>query len=52
MNRMKIIPLDTSVLKSIVSRQRKYRDLYSVFETAYNADLNHLNGMRRALKVF
>lgn len=39
---MKIIPLDTSVLKSVVSRQRKYRDLYAIFETAYNADLNPL----------
>ena len=41
-NGMKIIPLDTSVLKSVVSRQRKYRDLYAIFETAYNADLNPL----------
>ena len=41
-NGMKIIPLDTSVLKSVVSCQRKYRDLYTIFETAYNADLNPL----------
>ncbi len=41
-NKMKIIPLDTSVLKSVVSRQYKYRDLYAIFETAYNADLNSL----------
>lgn len=41
-NGMKIIPLDTSVLKSVVSCQRKYRDLYAIFETAYNADLNPL----------
>lgn len=41
-NGMKIIPLDTSVLKSVVSCQRKYRDLYAIFETAYNSDLNPL----------
>lgn len=41
-NGMKIIPIDTSVLKSVVSCQRKYRDLYAIFETAYNADLNPL----------
>lgn len=41
-NGMKIIPLDTSVLKSVVSCQHKYRDLYAIFETAYNADLNPL----------
>ena len=39
---MKIIPLDTSVLKSVVSCQHKYRDLYVIFEEAYNADLNPL----------
>ena len=41
-NGMKIIPLDTSVLKSVVAYQHKYRDLYAIFETAYNADLNPL----------
>ena len=41
-NGMKIIPLDTSVLKSVVSCQHKYRDLYVIFEEAYNADLNPL----------
>ena len=41
-NGMKIIPIDTSVLKSVVSCQRKYRDLYAIFETAYNTDLNPL----------
>ena len=41
-NGMKIIPINTSVLKSVVSCQRKYRDLYAIFETAYNADLNPL----------
>lgn len=41
-NEMKIIPLDTSVLKSVVSCQYKYRDLYAIFETAYNVDLNPL----------
>lgn len=41
-NGMKIIPLDTSVLKSVVSCQRKYRDLYAIFEAAYNSDLNPL----------
>ena len=41
-NGMKIIPLDTSVLKSVVSCQHKYRDLYVIFEEAYNANLNPL----------
>lgn len=39
---MKIIPMDTSVLKSVVSNQTKYKDLYAVFEAAYNANLNPL----------
>lgn len=36
---MKIIPLQTSELKSIVSKNIKYRDLYRVFDEAYKSEL-------------
>ena len=36
---MKIIPLQTSELKSIVSKNIKYRDLYSLFDKAYKSEL-------------
>lgn len=36
---MKIIPIQTSELKRIVINQRKYRELYPVFEQAYNSSL-------------
>lgn len=36
---MKIIPLQTSELKKIVINQRKYKELYPVFEQAYNSTL-------------
>lgn len=35
---MKIIPLQTSELKSIVSKNIKYRDLYSLFDKAYKSN--------------
>ncbi len=37
--RMKIIPLQTSELKQIVSNRKTYKELYSLFETAYNSNL-------------
>lgn len=40
---MKIIPLDTNVLKAIISNRKPYRELYAIFEAAYNADLNPLD---------
>ena len=36
---MKIIPLQTSELKSIVSKNIKYKDLYNVFDEAYVSGL-------------
>lgn len=36
---MKIIPLQTSELKSIISKNIKYKDLYKVFDNAYNSEL-------------
>lgn len=36
---MKIIPLQTSELKSIVSKNIKYKDLYNVFDEAYISEL-------------
>lgn len=37
--RMKIIPLQTSGLKKIVSNRKTYKELYSLFETAFNSNL-------------
>lgn len=36
---MKIIPLQTSELKKIVSNRKTYKERYSLFETAYNSNL-------------
>lgn len=36
---MKIIPLQTSELKKIVTNQMKYKELYPIFELAYNSTL-------------
>ena len=36
---MKIIPLQTSELKKIVSNRKTYKELYSLFETAFNSNL-------------
>ncbi len=36
---MKIIPLQTSELKKIVSNGKTYKDLYPIFETAFNSTL-------------
>lgn len=36
---MKIIPLDTGVLKHIVSESIKYRTLYRLFHSAYESTL-------------
>lgn len=38
-NGMKIIPLQTSELKTIVSSGKTYKELYTIFEAAYNSDL-------------
>lgn len=37
--RMKIIPLQTFELKQIVSNRKTYKELYPLFETAFNSDL-------------
>lgn len=36
---MKIIPLQTSELKKIVSNRKTNKELYSLFEAAYNSNL-------------
>ena len=36
---MKIIPLQTSELKKIISNRKTYKELYSLFETAFNSAL-------------
>lgn len=36
---MKIIPLQTSELKKIVSNRKTYKELYPLFETAFNSNL-------------
>lgn len=36
---MKIIPLQTSELKKIVSNKKTYKELYPIFETAFNSNL-------------
>ena len=36
---MKIIPLNTDTLKTIIHRHLLYRSLYGVFETAFQSDL-------------
>lgn len=38
-NGMKIIPLQTSELKKIVSNGKTYKELYPIFETAFNSTL-------------
>lgn len=37
--RIKIIPLQTSKLKKIVSNRKTYKELYPIFETAFNSTL-------------
>lgn len=36
---MKIIPLETSELKKIITNKKKYKELYPIFEQAYNSAL-------------
>ena len=36
---MKIIPLEISELKKIVSNRKTYKELYSLLETAFNSNL-------------
>ena len=38
-NGMKIIPLQTSELKKIVSNGKTYKELYPLFEAAFNSTL-------------
>ncbi len=39
-NGMKILPIQTSELKSIVSSGKTYKELYAIFEAAYNSNLS------------
>ena len=45
-NGMKIIPLQTDVLKDIISKNKKYKELYNIFEKAYQSDLKPLEWYR------
>lgn len=36
---MKIIPLDIDLLKNIIKHKIKYKELYNIFDRAYNADV-------------
>lgn len=38
-NGMKIIPLQTSELKKIISNSKTYKELYPIFEEAFNSTL-------------
>lgn len=38
-NGMKIIPLQTSELKKIISNRKTYKELYPIFEEAFNSTL-------------
>lgn len=38
-NGMKIIPLQTSELKKIISNSKTYNELYPIFEEAFNSTL-------------
>ena len=38
-NGMKIIPIQTNELKAIISSGKTYKELYPIFEAAYNSDL-------------
>ncbi|BAM12668.1 hypothetical protein HCN_1469 [Helicobacter cinaedi PAGU611] len=39
---MKIATLESKELKSIIVNNKKYSELYSIFDKAYKADLNEL----------
>ena len=36
---MKIIPLQTNELKSIIINEKKYKELYGMFDRAFKADM-------------
>ena len=38
-NGLKIIPIDTNILKKIIINHKKYADLYSLFDSAYKSQL-------------
>lgn len=41
-NGMKIASLQSTELKTIIKNNKKYSELYSIFDKAYKADLNEL----------
>ncbi len=49
---MKIIPLQTSELKSIVSKNIKYKDLYKIFDKAYNSELKPHEWYEKAVREY
>ena len=38
-NGLKIIPIDTDILKNFISNHKKYSDLYSLFDSAYKSQI-------------
>lgn len=36
---LKIIPIDTEILKKIILKQKKYNELYSLFDNAYKSEI-------------
>lgn len=38
-NGLKIIPIDTDILKKFITDQKKYSDLYSLFDSAYKSQI-------------
>lgn len=49
---MKIIPLQTSELKKIVSNRKTYKELYSLFETAYNSNLPPHKWYTNSIRIY
>ena len=38
-NGLKIIPIDTDILKKFITEHKKYSDIYSLFDNAYKSQL-------------
>ena len=48
---MKIIPLETSELKKIVSNRKTYKELYSLFEVTFNSILPPLEWYEKCILI-
>lgn len=49
---MKIIPLQTSELKKIVSNRKTYKELYSLFETTFIRHCHRTSGMTSLFRKY